>query len=80
MAMLLADLLRRNDLRSPASLQFRLLAPVFEGTPIRLRGRVDSDFVLLEAQASDGARVVEAQAAFQACGQSGSLPGASSRD
>lgn len=63
-AMLLAELVRRNDERSLAGFDFRGRAPLFETAPIRLLGRPDDDGVGLEARRVDGKVALTAEARF----------------
>ena len=52
-AMLLADLVRRNDARRVATFSFRGAAPLFDLAPLRLRGMPTDDSVDLEARSPD---------------------------
>jgi 3-methylfumaryl-CoA hydratase len=53
-AVLLLDLVRRHSARPVVGFTFRGLAPLFDGHPLRLVGRLAGDTVELEAQAADG--------------------------
>jgi len=52
-AMLLADLVSRNDARRIAAFSFRGAAPLFDLTPLRLRGTPSGHAVELEARGPD---------------------------
>ena len=52
-AMLLADLVQRNDARRLATFGFRGAAPLFDLAPLRLRGMPTGDSVDLEARGPD---------------------------
>ena len=64
-AMLLADLVRRNDARRIATFSFRGAAPLFDLAPFRLLGRPDQDSVELEAEGPDGRAVLTAKATLR---------------
>ncbi|MEE4330777.1 MAG: MaoC family dehydratase N-terminal domain-containing protein [Wenzhouxiangella sp.] len=52
-AMLLADLVRRNDARRITQFSFRGAAPLFDLAPLRLRGNPAGESVALEARGPD---------------------------
>ncbi len=61
-AILLADLVRRNDTRTMSQFQFRGRAPLFDLAPFRIMGRLKADEVELEARGPDGATTLSATA------------------
>lgn len=61
-AMLLADLVRRNDSRRITGFSFRGAAPLFDLTPLRLRGKPAGDSVELEARGPDERTALSATA------------------
>lgn len=61
-AVLLADLVRRNQNRPMTTFQFRGRAPLFDLAPFRLLGRPKGDEVQLEARGPDGATTLSASA------------------
>jgi len=61
-AMLLADLVHRNDPRQIETFRFRGIAPLFDLGPFRLLGRPDGDRVELEARGPDDRAVLQASA------------------
>lgn len=63
-AMLLADLVQRNDARRMTRFSFRGAAPLFDLAPFRLRGRLGGDEVELEACGPDGRTALSASAAL----------------
>lgn len=61
-AVLLADLVRRNDSRAVESFAFRGRAPLFDLAPFSLHGRPDGQAVELEARGPDGGTTLTATA------------------
>ena len=61
-AMLLTDLVQRNDARRIAAFSFRGAAPLFDLTPLRLRGTPAGDTVELEARGPDERTALSATA------------------
>lgn len=61
-AILLADLVRRNEARPLSSFRFRGRAPLFDLAPFHLMGRPGEDEIELEARAPDGTAALMAAA------------------
>jgi 3-methylfumaryl-CoA hydratase len=61
-AVLLADLTTQQQPRAITAFSFKGLAPLFDGTPVRLEGAPDGDRVTLAARAVDGTQTMSAQA------------------
>jgi 3-methylfumaryl-CoA hydratase len=62
LAVLLMELVRRNDTRQVTHFSFRAQAPLFDLAPFRLVGNANAQRVTLTAEGPDGARATEAEA------------------
>jgi 3-methylfumaryl-CoA hydratase len=62
LALLLMELVRRNDARQVTHFSFRALAPLFDLAPFRLIGTANAQRVTLIAEGPGGARATEAEA------------------
>jgi 3-methylfumaryl-CoA hydratase len=65
-AVLLLQLVRQSTPRPLTAFSFRGQAPLFDGAPIRLVGRLEGDTVALEAQGPDGRVALAASATLEA--------------
>jgi len=63
-AVLLADLVSTRAPRPITAFSFKGLAPLFDGTPVRLEGTPDGEGIALAARAVDGTQTMSAHADF----------------